>query len=173
MADESPEHHELPSGAVPTPGSVTGVAAGVLERGRFLVIIGSFTTLVLAAATFVWAVVKAVGFVSAVVTAGGSADVDLVKLFEAIDTVLIGTVLLILGLGLWELFISDLDLPPSLTVHSFDDLKGRVATTLLLVLVVRFLEEVVSAPPSDELLQLGISVTLVGTLLMVFANWHR
>ena len=116
---------------------------------------------------------KLVRFGGSLVTAGGSDEVDLVKPFESADTILIGTVLLILGLGLWELFIGDLDLPPALTATSFDELKRKVASTLLLVLVVRFLESLVSRPTGDDLLDLGIAVTLVGGLLVVYANWRK
>ncbi len=145
----------------------------LLERSRYLAVIGVLTSLVLAAASFIWAIVKAVSFVKLLVTSNGSEDVALVKLFESIDVVLIGTVMLIMAVGLWELFIGDLDLPGALTMKSFDDLKAKIATTLLLVLVVRFLETLVQNPEPDELLALGISVTLVGGLLMVFAVWRR
>jgi uncharacterized membrane protein YqhA len=152
-------------------------AVGPLDRAlassRFLAGIGAVTALALAAVSFCWAVVKVVRFVSSLVTAGGSEEVDLVKLFESVDTILIGTVLLITGLGLWELFIGDLDLPPALTVTSFDELKRKVASTLVLVLAVRFLESLVSHPTGDGLLDLGIAVTLVGGLLVVYAYWRK
>lgn len=145
----------------------------VLERARFIVAVGSLTSLVLALASFGWAAVKAGQFVHLLLTAGSDADTPLIKLFESVDTVLIGTVLLIIGVGLWELFIHDLDLPPALTMASFDDLKAKVATTLILVLVVRFLESLVRQPTHAELMELGVAVTLVGGLLLVYANWKR
>lgn len=145
----------------------------VLERARYVVAIASITSLALALASFGWATVKAAKFVQLLFTAGSDADTPLVKLFESVDTLLIGTVLLIIGVGLWELFIDDLDLPPALTMSSFDDLKAKVATTLVLVLVVRFLETLVREPTGGELLELGAAVTLVGGLLLVFANWKR
>ena len=135
---------------------------GVLERARFVVAIGTVTSLALALASFAWAGVKAVQFVHLLFTAGSDADTPLVKLFESVDTVLIGTVLLTIAVGLWELFIGDLDLPPALTMTSFDDLKTKVASTLVLVLVVRFLESLVRQPTNDELMELGIAVTLDG-----------
>jgi uncharacterized membrane protein YqhA len=147
--------------------------SAVLESSRFLVAIGSLTSLLLGAACFVWALVKGVAFVRLLLRGGRGEDLALVKLFESIDVILIGTVLLMIGLGLWELFIGDLDLPPSLTTDSFDDLKAKIATTLMLVLVVRFLELIVSRPAADELLQFGAAVTLVGGLLLVFARWRR
>lgn len=162
--------------AVAAPRSRHGVShtvSSVLERSRYLVVIGSVTALALAVASFVWSAIKAGAFVQALVLGGGSDDLPLVKLFESIDIILVGTVLLTIGLGLWELFIRDLDLPPALTTTSFADLKAKIASTLLLVLVVRFLETVVSRPAASELLELGVAVTLVGGLLMVCANWRR
>lgn len=150
-----------------------GAVRTVLERARFVVALGALTSLVLAVASFGWASVKAVQFIRLLFTAGSDADTPLIKLFESVDTVLIGTVMLIIGVGLWELFIDDLDLPPALTMTSFDDLKAKVATTLILVLVVRFLESLVRQPTNGELMELGIAVTLVGGLLLVYANWRR
>ena len=145
----------------------------LLERARFVVAIGAVTSLALAVASFAWAGVKAVKFIELLFTSVNDADTPLVKLFESVDTVLIGTVLLIMGVGLWELFIGDLDLPPALTMTSFDDLKAKVATTLILVLVVQFLESLVSQPFNGELMEMGIAVTLVGGLLLVYARWKR
>lgn len=153
------------------PEQTRGPVARVLESSRYLVVIGALASLALAAASFAWAVAKAVSFATKLVSGGASDDEALVKLFESIDTILIGTVLLVIGLGLWELFIGDLDLPPALTTSSFDDLKAKVATTLLLVLVVRFLEALVGQPAGLDLLYLGCAVTLVGALLLVYAKW--
>lgn len=143
-----------------------------LEATRYLVVVGAATSLLLAAATYVWSIAKAVSFVDSLL--GGTAEEDeaLVKLFAAVDVVLIGTVLLIIGLGLWELFVDDLVLPAALTTSTFDDLKAKIATTLVLVLVVQFLESMVKRPDADALMQQGIAVALVGGLLVLFANWH-
>jgi uncharacterized membrane protein YqhA len=158
---------------VEPPARTNGPVGTALESARYLVVIGSATSLALAAITFTWAVVKAGAFTVGLITGSTSEDDALVKLFESIDTLLLGTVLLVIGLGLWELFVGDLKLPPALTMSSFDDLKAKVATTLLMVLVVRFLEALVSRPASDQLLELGVAVTLVGGLLLLFANWRH
>lgn len=159
------------AGPRPSGSSPARAVAAVLERSRFLVALGALTSVGLGAGSFVWAAVKAGRFVDALLAGGAKEDAALLKLFESIDTILIGTVLLAIGLGLWELFVSDLHLPASLTTSSFDDLKAKVATTLLLVLVVRFLETFVGSTDSRAVLELGIAVTLVGGLLLVFARW--
>ncbi len=66
---------------------------------------------------------------------------------EVVDGYLLGTVLLIFSLGLYELFISRID--PArrsetgskvLVIHSLDDLKTRLAKVVLMILVVRYFE---------------------------------
>ncbi|MCC2594003.1 YqhA family protein [Tessaracoccus sp. OS52] len=151
--------------------------AGAMKRGlelfRYIAAIGAVTALLLSVTTYLWALSKALLFVETLLTASTNPDAALVKLYESVDSILIATVMLIVGYGLWELFVGDLNLPPSLTTLSFDHLKGRTAGTLLLVIVVRFLEVLVARPEPDELLAVGLSVTLIGALLFAFSNWHR
>lgn len=146
--------------------------ASVLDGARYFAVIGAATALVLSLASYAWSIVKAVSFVDSLLGGSSEDDVALVKLFAAVDVILIGTVMLIIGLGLWELFVHDLDVPPALATTSFDDLKAKIATTLVLVLVVQFLENLVQQPTADELLKRGVAVTLVGLLLVVFARWR-
>ncbi|OZE85319.1 hypothetical protein CH298_21740 [Rhodococcoides fascians] len=144
-----------------------------VARLRFISIIGATTALLLSAVTYVWAFAKGVDFVRLLFVEGLSSDPALVKLFESIDSILIATVLLIVGFGLWELFVHDLDLPQSLTTTSFGQLKRQTAGTLFLVLVVRFLEVSITRPQPDELIAQSISTALVGGLLIVFSTWPR
>ncbi|HEY9564362.1 MAG TPA: YqhA family protein [Nocardioides sp.] len=89
------------------------------------------------------------------------------------NTILAGVVLLQVGLGLWELCVGDLALPESLATHTFDELEAKVPGTLVLVLVVRFLEELVQDPEPQQLLATGIAVTLVGGLLVLVMRWRH
>lgn len=141
-----------------------------LESARWLGALSAITSLLLSATTLVWATVKAILFIVAVGT--GTNEQALVLLFESVDTILVGTVLLQLGVGLWELSIGDLHLPPALSITSFEALKAKVAATLVLVLAVRFLEELVRRPEGDQLLAYGIAITLVGGLLLLFSRWR-
>lgn len=66
---------------------------------------------------------------------------------EIVDGYLLATFLLIFGLGLYELFISKIDQAEDaenasqvLMIHSLDDLKGRLAKVVLMILVVRYFE---------------------------------
>ncbi len=77
--------------------------AGPLHRSlvstRYLVVVGATTSLVLAAASYVWSIAKAVGFVDSLLAGAAEEDEALVKLFATVDVVLIGTVMLIIEAG--------------------------------------------------------------------------
>jgi uncharacterized membrane protein YqhA len=70
-------------------------------------------------------------------------------IISAIDDFLLGTVLLIFALGMYELFISKIDIAENdasanniLLIHSLDDLKDRLVKVVLMILVVAFFKNV-------------------------------
>jgi len=93
---------------------------------------------------------------------------------EIVDGYLLGTVLLIFALGLYELFISRIDIAERsetasnvLIIHSLDDLKTRLAKVILMILIVRFFESAIGLKfesPMD-LLYLAGGIALIGLAL--------
>ncbi len=69
-------------------------------------------------------------------------------LIGAIDLYLMAVVLFIFGFGLYELFISEIDVAKQgaaskvLEIHSLDDLKDKLAKVIVMVLVVSFFRRV-------------------------------
>ncbi len=101
----------------------------------------------------------------------------------AVDGFLIGAIMLIFSLGLYELFISKLSIAKEaygasqiLVINSLDDLKDKLAKVILLVLVVMFFEAAIYLKPSTpiDLLYYAIGIALVGLSLyfsqMAFAK---
>jgi len=71
------------------------------------------------------------------------------QIITAVDDFLLGTVLLIFSLGLYELFISKIDIAQEdenasniLMINNLDDLKDRLAKVVLMILVVAFFKNV-------------------------------
>jgi len=93
---------------------------------------------------------------------------------EIIDGYLLATVLLIFALGLYELFISRIDRAEQseaassvLIIDSLDDLKGRLAKVIMMILIVRFFEYAIRIKfetPLD-LLMLAGGIALLGVAL--------
>lgn len=89
----------------------------------------------------------------------------LVDFITLADLFLLATVLYIIALGLYELFIDDsLPLPQWLVVHDLDDLKEKLTGVVVVVLAVFFLGYVVKATNPMLVMWEGIGVGV-----MVFA----
>lgn len=101
-------------------------------------------------------------------------DSTVSHIVEVVDGYLLATVLLIFSLGLYELFISDINQAHGskasskiLVIASLDDLKSRLAKVIIMILIVTLFEEAlnmkVSAP--IDLLYLGGSIALIALAL--------
>jgi uncharacterized membrane protein YqhA len=94
----------------------------------------------------------------------------LLSVIQAMDTGLLCAVLFLFSLGLFELFIGDLDVPENhpfrraLVIDSLDDLKGKLATVIVMLLIVKFFEKVqgLEAKNYYDLLALAGGVALLG-----------
>jgi uncharacterized membrane protein YqhA len=89
---------------------------------------------------------------------------------EVVDGYLLASIMLIFALGLYELFISRIDLAEGsefatrlLLIRSLDDLKDRLAKVVLLILVVKFFEYALAMKVTTplDLLYLGLGIAFV------------
>lgn len=93
---------------------------------------------------------------------------------EIVDGYLLATVLLIFAMGLYELFISKIDMAEGeaaasnvLMISSLDDLKSRLAKVVMMILVVRYFEYALQmdfVTPLD-LLKFAGGIALLGLAL--------
>jgi uncharacterized membrane protein YqhA len=137
----------------------------LLMASRWLMIVPVFS-LVVGAAYFAYLT----GYeVFKGVTAGDPGK-SVVLLIHALDTSLLTAVMILFALGLFELFIGTIDVPDDhpfrrvLVIESLDDLKGKLATVLVMLLFVTFFEEVqrLQAGNFTDLLFLAGGVALLG-----------
>lgn len=94
----------------------------------------------------------------------GSKDL-LVSFIEVADIFLLGIVLYIISLGIFELFVDDrLPLPKWLEFHHLNDLEHKLIGVVAVVLTVYFLGQVIKTPTGEamNLLWLGLGI---GTVL--------
>lgn len=103
-------------------------------------------------------------------------DDTVTHIVEVVDGFLLATVMLIFALGLYELFVSDIDEAHGsrasskiLVIESLDDLKNRLAKVILMILVVKLFEHAVKMRMESvlDLLYLGGSIALVGLALFL------
>ena len=89
----------------------------------------------------------------------------------AVDLYLIGVVMLLFSFGLYELFISDIDVAKEdeerenkiLSIHSLDQLKDKISKVIVMVLVVSFFQKVGHTEYNGalEMLYFALSITAV------------
>jgi uncharacterized membrane protein YqhA len=85
-----------------------------------------------------------------------------VNVTEMIDLYLLGLVLIIMSIGLYQLFIDpDVDLPEWLDTPSFDILKARLLIVVAVILPVMFLGFAATATDGTFIAGLGIAISLV------------
>jgi uncharacterized membrane protein YqhA len=85
-----------------------------------------------------------------------------VELIEIIDIILLGTVLYIVALGLYQLFIDhNLALPRWLKVNDLTDLKRDLIGVVVVLLGVSFLGEIVNWDGESDMLPFGAAIALV------------
>jgi uncharacterized membrane protein YqhA len=73
------------------------------------------------------------------VSSESSLKESIVYVLTAVDAILLGTVLLVIGYGLYELFIdAELDVPLWLRVDDLDDLKSKLIGVVVAIIAVVF-----------------------------------
>ena len=95
-------------------------------------------------------------------------------LIGAIDLYLMAIVMFIFGFGLYELFISQIDIAQKSTsskileIHSLDELKDKLAKVILMVLIVSFFKRVLHTDYSGALEMLEFSGSILALSLGLY-----
>ena len=87
---------------------------------------------------------------------------------EMVDGFLLATVMLIFGMGLYELFIDKSELASRvLVITTLDDLKGRLAKVILMILIVRYFEHALQLKFENalDLLYFSLGIAFLGAAL--------
>lgn len=164
-----------------------GLVEEVFETGlfgcRFLVLVAVLGVLVAAVVMFIKGCVEVIQGVWAFKIAVSLQPTQLddknviLSFIPAVDSYLFATILLIISMGLYELFISEIDpksrkektRPVWLCVHDLDDLTSRIGEVVIMILIVNFFKASFSMNfdhPMD-LLVLGAGVLLISLSLAV------
>ena len=146
-----------------------------LSMTRVFVLFGVAASLCLSAALFLLVAARTVGAlveVLSLVLSSGVTEKALKTLaiasIEFADLTLLASVLLIVGLGLFELFIGPAPLPDWLIITSLDDLKASLVNVVVVVLGIAFLGQVVTWDGTQNLLPFGVAIAAVIVALSAF-----
>lgn len=134
----------------------------VLGPVRYIAIIAVVGLFATSLATFGWSVARTVLFVSDLFDGKWRSDDQVVSLLKTIDTYLLALVQLIIVVGLYELFIGELDVPEWLKIDSLDDLKKSIIDILVVFVAVKGIEGLLKQKdPLDALTFVGAATSLI------------
>ena len=116
------------------------------------------------------------GSISMVITTVAAASKEstlkdtIVEVLTAVDAILLGTVLLVIGYGLYELFIdADVDVPLWLRVHDLDDLKSKLIGVVVAIIAVVFVGVFVDSNRAEDVIAYGVGAGAIVSGLAIFA----
>ncbi len=139
----------------------------VFSLSRYLVLIAVVGLLLAAAAVFVFASIATVqiiieSFQHGEYNAEGARMLS-VEFIEMVDLFLLGTILLITSVGLYQLFIEpNMDLPEWLVVTDLEQLKFNLLVVIVVMLAVLFLGKAAGdLAEGDGILEYGVAVAAV------------
>lgn len=148
----------------------------VFSFSGYLVLIAVIFLLLAAAAVFVFGAMATVNIIIEAFEQGEfnaeGARVLSVEIIEMIDTFLLGTVLLITSVGLYQLFFKPhMDLPEGLIVTSLEQLKFNLLAVIIVMLAILFLGQAASElAAGDGILDYGVAIAAImaGVALVVW-----
>lgn len=157
---------------------------GTLWNSRFIIflaVVGSMLasiTIFMMASVDVWMLIQhAMHYADASLTEEARKilhDSTVSHIVEVVDGYLLAVVLLIFSLGLYELFISDIDQAHGskasskiLVISNLDDLKSRLAKVILMIMIVTLFEEALNMHITQpiDLVYMGASIALIALAL--------
>lgn len=157
---------------------------GALWNSRFMILTAVVGSLLAGIAIFYMATVDVVNLFNHALHYADSSltaearkalhDATVSHIVEVVDGYLLATVMLIFSLGLYELFISDIDQAHGtkssskiLVINNLDDLKSRLAKVILMILIVTLFEEALNMHLESplDLVYLGASIALIALAL--------
>jgi uncharacterized membrane protein YqhA len=145
----------------------------ILERSKYLALVGVIALLFATVAAFAWSTLKTVDTIFLVLSSMGRDKAITVEFIKIVDSFLIATALLIFAVSLYELFIDELDLPEWMLAHNLNDLKAKLSSMIVLVMAVKFLEKLLEVEDAANLLKIGIATALMSAVLIAFGYFGK
>lgn len=139
----------------------------VLGPARYIAIVAVIGLLVTSVSTFGWSVARTVLFVSDLFEGKWRSDEQVIALLKTIDIYLLALIQFIMVIGLYELFIGELDVPEWLKIDSIDDLKKSIVDILVIFVAVKGIEGLLKQKdPLDALTFVGAASSLILVLTL-------
>ena len=144
-----------------------------LSLARFAVVVPAIASIIGALLLMAQGSISMITVVIEAISNDSSLKESIVDVLTAIDAILLGTVLLVIGYGLYELFIdANLDVPLWLRVNNLDDLKSKLIGVVVAIIAVVFVGVFVDSNRSEDVISYGVGAgaLVVGLAIFAFAT---
>lgn len=146
----------------------------VLGLTRFAVFVPAIAAIIGALLLMAQGSIEIISVVIKTFTEEESLKMTIVDVLTAVDAILLGTVLLVIGYGLYELFIdADIEVPLWLRVSDLDDLKSKLIGVVVAIIAVVFVGVFVDANRASEVIAYGSGAGALVAGLALFAYATR
>ncbi len=163
-------------GLADLPESLKAMGRRIISASRYLIVIAVVCIFATATALLCYGAVETFAQIASLFggeDAKGAKGLILAAI-ELVDLFLLATVLYVIAIGLYELFIDDnLPLPTWLEIHNLDDLKDKLIGVVVVVMGVLFLGQLISWDGQRDLLSLGAGIALVIAALTYFVSHKK
>ena len=152
---------------------------------RYLTILAVFGALISAIALFIKGSIIVFDALTEFITNIGSPHYEsMLEMFvSSVDVFLFAMVLVIFGVGIYELFITKIDpvlqkvdgRPTWMQISNVDDLKSSLGKVILMVLIVTFFKHSIEVEYGNvnDLLKLGVGIVLIALALFITNKSHH
>jgi len=141
-----------------------------LELTRYAVVIPAVAAILGALLLMVQGSIEMMVVVFEAIFESSSLKQSIVDVLTAVDAILLGTVLLVIGYGLYELFVdTQIKVPAWLRVNDLDDLKSKLIGVVVAIIAVVFVGIFVDANRADEIIAYGVGAGALVAALALFA----
>ena len=142
----------------------------ILAATRYAVVVPAIASILGALLLMVQGSIEMIQVIIDAALNGTKLKITIVDVLTAVDAILLGTVLLVIGYGLYELFIDeDLNVPVWLQVHDLDDLKSKLIGVVVAIIAVIFVGVFVDVARADDVLTFGVGGGALVAGLAIFA----
>lgn len=142
----------------------------ILGATRLVVIIPALAAILGAILLMVQGSIAVIAAIVDTVWSGTALKTITVDVLTAVDAILLGTVLLVIGYGLYELFVdADLPVPAWLRVNDLDDLKSKLIGIVVAIIAVVFVGVLVDANRAADVMSYGVGAGALVAGLAFFA----
>lgn len=142
----------------------------VLGLTRYAVIVPAIASIIGALLLMAQGSIAIVRVVIDAVLNNSYLKVTIVDVLTAVDAILLGTVLLVIGYGLYELFVDTrIEVPEWLQINDLDDLKSKLIGVVVAIIAVVFVGVFVDSKRASEVVSYGLGAGALVAGLALFA----